>query len=143
MKAVFQASEPQPLEPSRVRRARHHPRAGRVLGVAVLLGLSGLGLGLFVIAGTMLWSVENRLAGWVALGGLMTFALGRGMAFLLSRHLNCTLCHGPVLEEKSCHKHAEAVKTGPLSYRSSTVLSLLSTGSFRCMYCGTPYRLKK
>jgi hypothetical protein len=143
MKAVFQASAPQPREPTRVRRARHHPRAGRLFGVAGLIGISWLGLGLFILAGAVLWHAGKPQAGWLALAGLLLFAVGRGLAFILSRHLNCSLCHGPVLEEKSCHKHADALKIGPFTYRSSVVLSLLSRGSFRCMYCGTPYRLKK
>lgn len=143
MKAAFQASEPQPLEHTRILRARHHPRAGRIFIVALLLGMSWIGVALFMVGAAALWQAGDRLAGWLALGGLVLFAVTRGLAFLLSRHLNCTLCHGPVLEERSCHKHPDAVKIRPLSYRSSAVVSLLSRGSFRCMYCGTPYRLKK
>lgn len=143
MKATFQAAEPQPLAPSRVRRARHHPRAGKVLAVACLLFLSWVGLGLFIGGGAMLLNAETSLPGWVALGGLLAFIIGRGAAFVLGRHLNCTLCHGPMLQEKSCHKHPDALRILPFSYRSSATISLLSTGTFRCMYCGTPYRLKK
>ncbi|TDU81177.1 hypothetical protein EI77_00480 [Prosthecobacter fusiformis] len=143
MKATFQAAEPQPLISPRVRKARHHPRAGRILSVALLLGLSWVGLMLFLGGAMALWQAGGSLPGWIALAGLLFFTLGRAAAFVLSRHLNCTLCHGPVLQEKSCHKHSEAVRIPPLSYRSSTVLSLLTSAAFRCMYCGTPYRLKK
>lgn len=143
MKASFQAAEPQPLVRAKTRRARHHPRPGRVVSVSLLLMLSWLGLGTFAAYAFSLWRTGDSLAGWLALGGLVIFTLGRVSSFILGRHLNCTLCHGPVLHEKRCHKHAEAFKIAPLSYRTSAVASILSTGSFRCMYCGTPYRLKK
>ena len=143
MKASFQAAEPVPLERPRIRKARHHPRAGRVMSVAFLLATSWVGLVLFVAGAAGLWRAGDSLAGWLALGGLLLFTVGRVLAFVLGQHLNCTLCHGPVLAEKKCHKHADAFRIRPLSYRSSAALSLLSTGSFRCMYCGTPFRMKK
>ncbi len=143
MKATFQAAEPIPLVAPRVRRARHHPRAGRVLIVSFLLILSWLGLGLFMAGAVCMWRTGGSLEGWVALGGLLLFALGRMAGFVLGRHLNCVLCHGSVLHEKRCHKHAEAFRITPLSYRTSAVVSLMCTGGFRCMYCGTPYRLRK
>jgi hypothetical protein len=143
MQTAFQASDPQPLEQPRVRRSRHHPRSGRLLVVSSLLLLSWLGLGLFLGYAISLWRTGTSLHGWLALAGLFLFAFGRVLSFILSRHLNCTLCHGPVLHEKRCHKHPDAYRVAPLSYRSSTVVSMLSKGVFRCMYCGTPYRLKK
>lgn len=143
MKVPFQAAEPQPLQSTRVRAARHFPRAGRLLGVALLLALSWTGLVLFVGAGLQLWRTDDSLWGWLALGGLGLIVLGRSMAFLLGGALHCSLCHGPVLHEKKCRKHADAFRLAPLSHRTSAALSLLLTGLFRCMYCGTAYRMKK
>lgn len=139
--AETDASEP-PVR-QRVRRARHHPRAGRVLQVAVLHVLSWAAAVTFFWAGWQLWQTDVKDYGWWALGGLLGFTLTRCAAFLLSRHLNCTLCHGPVMQEKACRKHDRAVRVLPLSYRNTAVLSVVTTGSFCCMYCGTPYRLKK
>lgn len=143
MKVPFQAAEPQPLHTSRTRAARHFPRAGRVLSVALLLALSWAGLALFIGAGLQLWRKDDIFWGWVALGGLALIAMGRSGAFLLGSALHCSLCHGPVLHEKKCRKHADALRLAPLSHRTSTALSLLLTGLFRCMYCGTAYRIKK
>lgn len=91
----------------------------------------------------MLLQGAQTLYGWLALGGLVVFTLMRALGFFLGQRLHCTLCHGTVLHEKRCHKHAEAFRIAPLSYRSSAVVSILGSGSFRCMYCGTPYRLRK
>lgn len=139
----FQAAEPQPLIHNRVQRHRHYPRAARVLIVALLLGISWAGIVLFLTSLGIMWQSGEQVHGWFALGGLGLFALGRAAAFVLGRHLNCSLCHGPVLHEKNCHKHVDAFRILPLSYRNSTVVSLLGTGKFRCMYCGTPYRLRR
>lgn len=143
MNADFQAAEPQPLAKARVRRSRHHPRSGRLLSVSLMLALSWAGVAVFLFSGFRLLQTDDIAQGWLALGGLAGFALGSLGSFILGRHVNCTLCHGPMLHEKRCHKHADAFRLTPLSYRSSTVVSLLSTGTFRCMYCGTPFRLKK
>lgn len=91
----------------------------------------------------MLLRDEGAHYGWLALGGLACFVLMRVLAFFLGQRLHCTLCHGTVLQEKRCRKHTDAQRIAPLSYRSSAVVSVLSTGTFRCMYCGTPYRLRK
>lgn len=143
MKASFQAADPQPIPYQRTRRARAHTRPVRVVAVSILLAISWLGLAFFLGSAVALgWYSEQHFGYW-ALGGLFLFALGRAGSFILGRNLNCTLCHGPVLHEKRCHKHADAFRLAPLSYRTSTAVSVLCTAGFRCMYCGTAYRLKK
>ena len=143
MKATFQAAEPVPLETSRVRKARQYPRPGRIWMVSLVLALSWIGLMTFVVSGCLLLGQGAAHYGWLALSGLGLFVGMRVVGFLFAQRLHCTLCHGTVLQEKRCHKHAEAQRIPPLSYRSSAVLSVLFTGTFRCMYCGTPYRLRK
>lgn len=93
-------------------------------------------------AGELLLTGE-RAWGYRALGSLAVFGLARVLAFLNNRHLTCTLCHGTLLHEKRCRKHADATRIPGLSHRAATVLSTLCTSTFRCMYCGTPYRLRK
>lgn len=143
MKVSFRAADPQPLNYSRVRRARAHSRPGRVLAVSVLLAISWLGLASFLGGSAALGLLSEQHYGFWALGGLCLFVLGRAGSYFLGKNLNCSLCHGPVLHEKRCHKHADAFRLAPLSYRTSTAVSVLCTAGFRCMYCGTAYRLKK
>ncbi|MCB1210533.1 MAG: hypothetical protein KDK97_14480 [Verrucomicrobiales bacterium] len=47
------------------------------------------------------------------------------------------------MHEKRCHKHSEAQRLPLMGYRGTVVLAVLFTLGFRCMYCGTPYRLRK
>jgi predicted RNA-binding Zn-ribbon protein involved in translation (DUF1610 family) len=139
----FQASEPKPIEITRTRRARGYHRPGRLLLVALLLLLAFLSF-LAVIAGVaMMFVTDVREWGWLALAGLGLFALSRAAVFMLASALNCPLCHGTVMHEKRCRKHDDAFRLWPLSYRASAVLSLLFTASFRCMYCGTAWRLRR
>lgn len=99
-------------------------------------------IGFAWFAGELLLTGE-RMCGFLALGSLGVFGSARVLAFLNNRHLTCTLCHGTLLHEKRCRKHAGATRIPGLSYRAATVVKTLFTGGFRCMYCGTHYRLKK
>jgi hypothetical protein len=139
----FQASEPKPLEAPRIRSARGYHRLGRLLQVVLLLTLAFFGSLAFLIGAAGLMLTEKPLWGWLALGGLGTFTVCRVSVFVLSKTLTCPLCHGTVMHEKRCRKHANAFRIWPLSYRASAVISILFTASFRCMYCGTPWRLQR
>ncbi len=109
--------------------------------VAVLMFAAFLGFLAFVVGVIGMAATQARVWGVPALAGLGTFAFSRGVVFLLADSLNCPLCHGAVMKERRCRKHQDAFRLWPLSYRASAVLSLLVTFGFRCMYCGTSYRL--
>lgn len=136
---------PVPSSPEvvRSRRSRHFQRPGRMLVVALLLSASFLAFSVFVAGSVSLIVSDHRLSGIAALIGLGVFGITRLMAFVLSRSLTCPLCHGPVMHEKRCHKHSEAQRLPLMGYRGTVVLAVLFTLGFRCMYCGTPYRLRK
>ncbi len=127
----------------RTRRSRHFQRAGRLASVALLLTIAFLGFVVFVVGSLNLILADHRGSGVAALIGLGVFGIARLFSFLLSRSLTCPLCHGPVVHEKRCHKHSDAQRLPLMSYRGTVVLSVLFTLGFRCMYCGTPYRLRK
>ena len=137
----FQPAEPRPIEAPRERRVRHFPRSARLLLVAVLLAFSLMSFLIFITALGALLVTQNRDWGWLALAGLGLFAIARGIVFIIGDALTCPLCHGTVMRERRCHKHADAFRLWPLSHRASAVISLLTTLGFRCMYCGTAYRL--
>lgn len=127
----------------RVRRARAFNRPGRMIVVTLLLLAAFFGFGAFLwTTGAMLWTGDRSL-GTYALAGLALCGIGRFLVFVLSRSLSCTLCYGPVMQEKGCRKHRDAQRLPLLSYRASTALAVATTGHFRCMYCGTPFRLRK
>ncbi len=139
----FQAAEPQPLESNRTRQARSYHRPGRLLLVAFLLLLAFIGFAALIIGIVQMLFSEASTWGWLALAGVGLFTVTRVAVFLLSASLTCPLCHGTVMHERRCRKHEKAFRLWPLSYRASAVLSLFTTASFRCMYCGTAYRLRR
>lgn len=100
-------------------------------GVAFIGGLVGM------------FATEKPEYGHLALIGLAAFAVARAFVFGLSRSLVCPLCHGTVMHEKRCQKHGQAARWSFLSYRATAAASVLCHFAFRCMYCGTAYRLKK
>ena len=113
----FQASDPQPLESSRVRRARGYHRPGRLLLVALLLVLAFAGAVGFIWGVAAMLLTDDRERGWLALAGLGVFVLARVAVFMLASALSCPLCHGTVMLEKRCRKHEDAFRLGPLSHR--------------------------
>jgi len=129
--------------PLRIRRTRAYPKPGRlVLGAFLLFVAFVAFLGFVWFSGELLLK-GDRSDGFVALGLLGLFGVCRLLAFLNNEKLHCNLCHGTVLHEKRCRKHVDAIRIPGLSHRAAAVASVLCTGGFRCMYCGTPYRLKK
>ena len=143
MKSTFHAAAPLPVEEPRVRKARAFIRPGRLLLVALMLLGAYSGFVVFLIGLAGLIALGTAAPGVLALSGLAAFGLGKLAAFGLSRSLSCSLCHGPVMQERRCQKHAQALRLPLLSHRASAVASVLTTGTFRCMYCGTAYRLRK
>jgi hypothetical protein len=114
-----------------------------MLLVALFFLLAYAGLAAFAVGLAGMVVVGGQEAGVLALAGLGLFALAKAFAFPLSRGLNCSLCHGGLMQSRRCQKHARAFRLPLLTHRASAVISLLTTGRFRCMYCGTPYRLRR
>ena len=109
----------------------------------MLLALSFIAFCAFVALAVALPLTGSRTVGIASLASLALFVGMRLGAFVLAGRLHCGLCHGTIMSEKACRKHVEAVRIKPLSYLATTVLSVLFTFSFRCMYCGTRFRLWK
>lgn len=108
----------------------------------------------------ILWVLQGAvvIVGIVAL--VLTFLLGKaygilflGMSFVFvgiqmlrwghSRLVSCPLCHGKVMHGSQCRKHREASRRRPFGYISSLFVDVALFGRFNCMYCGTPFRLKR
>lgn len=127
----------------RVRRARAFRRPGLLWLTALLYTISFAALVAFIVFGARMYFEANKQMGIYSLIAIGVMVVTRIWAALNSRNLTCHLCMGTVLHEKSCHKHAGAKKLPLLSYRTTAVLSTLFGLGFTCMYCGSPYRLKK
>lgn len=82
---------------------------------------------------------------WTMLSVISLSVLAVSLIVSLSISLTkkCPLCHGPPLHSRSCHKHRLADRWPPFTHRATVVLRILTSLTFRCMYCGTPFRLFK
>lgn len=122
-------------------RVRSYPCPGRLFLISFLWIVSSLiFLGFLGLVAVMVANEQRELGKWAitALGG---FGLVRMIIFILAPGLHCTLCHGTVVHSRACRKHDKGTKWPLFSHRASTALSVFFTGRFRCMYCGTPYRV--
>jgi amino acid transporter len=127
----------------RVRRARSFKRPGLLWFTALLYVVAFAAFVAFVVFALRMYLEHNKAMGIYALAAIGVLVIARVWASINSRNLTCHLCMGPVLHEKTCHKHHDAKRLPIFGYRAATVLSTLFAGGFSCMYCGTPFRLKK
>lgn len=74
---------------------------------------------------------------------LVTLCISLVVSLSISLTRHCPLCHGTPLHSRHCPKHRLASRWPFFTYRATVVIRILTTLSFRCMYCGTPFRLFK
>jgi len=133
-------------------RARPYPEPARlVVGVLIDLtckalaglGLSALGLAVYRAKSLTDWTGQDQTWGLVFLAALAGYILFSAVRYYHGKRTICSLCRGPVFHVQNSSKNRDATKWPGLGYRTSVVLSLFFTGRYNCMYCGTPFRLKK
>lgn len=133
-------------------RARPHPQPGRlVMGVAldlackamVLTGLIALGLAVRNAPSLTDWSRGEPTWGWMFLAALTLYILLSAWRLYHGKRTICSLCRGSVFHVQRSSMHRDATKWPGLGFRTSAVLSIFFTGRYHCMYCGTPFRLRK
>ncbi len=78
---------------------------------------------------------------YAAFGLLLTFLLSSLALYMMQRDLRCVVCRNPVLLTLHCSKHEKA-KTLLGSYSLLTALHVLTSSSFRCIYCGEKNRVE-
>jgi len=123
------------------RRSRRFNRPVALYCASVMVVLAALGLLAFLgLAAMMLLTNDPSMGMWslAAVAGFLFFTL---MSVWQTGSLRCQLCHGKVLSDNGCLKHAQAQRLPLLTYRLTTALSVVFTLRFRCMYCGTRHRL--
>lgn len=74
---------------------------------------------------------------------IILYAVTGVASFLKRRHVICPLCKGTPLISSRAHVHSKATRIFPLDYGTSTMVTLLFTQTFRCMYCGSRFDLLK
>lgn len=62
---------------------------------------------------------------------------------LVAPRASCPVCRQKQFLPKNCKKHGNAHFSAPLGYMTPTALHTIIFKWFRCIYCGTPIRIKK
>jgi len=127
----------------RMRRARAFKRPLLLWFTALLYVLAFAAFVAFIVFGVRMYLEQNKTMGIYALAAVGVLVFARVLAAINSRHLTCHLCMGTVLHEKTRHKHQNAKRLPLFGHRAMAVLNVLFTAGFTCMYCGTPFRLRK
>ncbi len=127
----------------RIQRARAFKQPGRLYWLVFLSFLSWCALGFALWALAQMLITSDRSFGFYMLCGVGGYIFLRVWGYVQALNLKCPLCHGMVMHQAKCHKHRDARRLGPLNYRTTIAIDILTTGKFICMYCGTPFRMKK
>jgi small-conductance mechanosensitive channel len=143
VKTIAEARAQHPETVQRVRRARHFMSPRRAWFGALLLVLAMFLLVAFAYFAAGLFLTGDRLMGYYALVSIVSWLVLKLGALWLTHQLRCNLCHGTILREKRCKKHHDGTKLPLLGYALSAAVAIVTTLHFSCMFCGTPYRLRK
>ncbi len=124
-------------------RSRSIPHSGALLFGALSTAVLWLSIPALIVCLTLKLLGHPGPWGEGAVASLIILVLSLAVSLGLSLTKKCPLCHGTPLHSRPCPKHRLANRWPLLTYRATTVLCMLTTLSFRCMYCGTPFRLFK
>jgi hypothetical protein len=133
--------------PLKYRHARSFSRPGRLFE-AMILGLFMFVtiLSTPVLLGFLIFldnETAQRNVGIGLLACLVVMVLSRVWLYWLGRRTHCQLCSGHLFHNKGCRPHSKAAKYPGFTYVGSMILDLFLRLSFRCMYCGTSFRIFK
>lgn len=124
-------------------RSRSYNQSFDLLCGAISILLMWLSIIASVVGLVLMWFGRPGPWGSMSVIGLVLLVISLPTSLSYSLTKKCPLCHGTPLYSRRCHKHRLADRWPGLTYRFTTVLRILTSLSFRCMYCGTPFRLFK
>lgn len=127
-----------------IQRSRSHPHSGKLLLGAFSFLIAWLSI--VSLIGGLIMSNLGQPDPWnrICIIAAVLFVISLVTAIGISLTTRCPLCHGtPLHARHRCHPHRLANHWIPFTRRATVVLRILTTLSFRCMYCGTPFRLFK
>jgi hypothetical protein len=122
--------------------ARHYGRPGPVWVGAFLWIIQCL-LVLGAMAALAMTFVVSKDYGLLFVFIAIALGILIAIRWIQSRAVSCPLCHGKILHGSKCHKHRDARRRGLFTYTSSLLMDVLLSGRFTCMYCGTPFRMRR
>ena len=83
------------------------------------------------------------LAKDLLIGALVGTAVTWLIALLKRRTVLCPLCKGTPLLNNQAHVHSRAWSLWPFNHGFTSIISIIVSQKFRCMYCGSDFDLLK
>lgn len=124
-------------------RSRSYPHSLDLLLGALSILVLWLSVPLLILSLVMKTLGQPGPWGALCIYALVALVCSLVLTLCISLTKRCPLCHGTPLHSRQCPKHRLADQWPLLTHRATTALRILLTLSFRCMYCGTPFRLFK
>ncbi len=131
-----------PAKPKAIR-ARSLPSSHPFNVATFFSAMHYLGLVTVITAFVLFFIEPSQLATKVIAGGVVYSGVTWLIAFFKRRSAHCPLCKGTPLINSGALAHSRATRLYPLNHGVSATLSILTTQTFRCMYCGSDFDLLK
>ena len=124
-------------------RCRSYNRSFELFCGALSIFVLWCSTGATLVSLAMLFTGHGQPWTTLSIISLSVLVISLMIALAISLTKKCPLCHGPPLHSRFCRKHRLADHWPPFTRRATVVIRILTTLTFRCMYCGTPFRLFK
>lgn len=122
-------------------RSLHSSRPFNV--AAIFATLNYLGIVVTLTALVLIFTDPSLLARDVFIGGITFSGVTWLIAFFKRRSAHCPLCKGTPMINSGALPHSRATRIFPLNHGTTATLSIITTQSFRCMYCGSDFDMLK
>lgn len=110
---------------------------------AVFSVLHYMGIAVTITALVLIFTDPTPRSRDIFIGGIV-FTLVSGLtAFFKRRCAHCPLCKGTPMINSGARAHSRATRFFPFNHGTTATLSIITTQSFRCMYCGSDFDMLK
>lgn len=128
---------------SRVNHARSLPHCGPFNVAAAFSVVHYLSLAVTATALVLTITDPSALARSVFFVGIAISLVTWLVSFLKRRCAHCPLCKGTPMVNSGAYPHSRASRIFPLNHGVSATLAIITTQTFRCMYCGSDFDMLK
>lgn len=127
----------------RVIHARSLPSSRPFNVAAFFSALHYVGIVTTLTSLVLIFTDPSELSRNVFIGGIAFSALTWLISFFKRRSAHCPLCKGTPMINSGAHAHSRATRIFPFNHGISATLSIITTQTFRCMYCGSDFDMLK
>ena len=128
---------------TRASQARSLPSSRPFNVAAIFSVLHFLGIAVTLTALVLIFTDPGPLTRDAFIGGIAFSVVTWLISFFKRRSVHCPLCKGTPMINSGALAHSRASRIFPFNHGVSATLSIITTQTFRCMYCGSDFDLLK